>query len=371
MRTVSSAMTALAAFLFVLSFAAPDARAAEEPAATRTVTDQLGRTVTIPRDVRRVVITGILPIPSVFCVVDGSGEKIVGMAPASMGAAENSMLKTFYPEVLKASTSFMKGDGSINIEELSTLRPDVVFCHADSGEHELIAKSGIPVVAMRTSSSANGNALETVNGWVDLLGDVLDRRDRAQALQSSGYRMLGEMTSRLWVVPEEKKPTALILYNHSERSIVVSGSNFFGDFWIRAAGGVNAAGGLTGRPEVSMEEIYTWDPDYIFITNFSPTLPEDLLNNTVPGQDWSQLKAVKNGNVVKIPIGIYRWFPPSTDSPVMIKWMAQKLHPDVFSYYDMEDVTRDYYREFYGYELNSEEMRAIFKPIRESARGFN
>ena len=364
--TVRAAIVAVVLGLFVVH----SSSLAAQPE-TRTVVDQLGRTVTIPSEVKRVVITGILPIPSVFCVVDGSGEKIVGMAPASMGAAENSMLRVFYPEVLKASTSFMKQEGSINLEELSNLHPDVVFCSADSGEHETVEKAGIPVIAIRASSAANGNALETVNGWVDVLGDVLNKRDRAEKLKSFGYQMLGEVASRLWVVPEEDKPSALILFNHTEKVIRVSGRNFFGDFWIKTAGGTNVADGLTGRPEITIEEIYNWDPDYIFITNFSPTLPEDLIDNAVPGQDWSQLKAVKNGKVFKMPIGIYRWFPPSTDSPIVIKWMAQKLHPEVFSYYDMHDVASDYYREFYGYELKPEEVKAIFSPIRESAKGYN
>lgn len=344
--------------------------AASPARAMRTITDQLGREVAIPEPIGRVVITGILPIPSVFCIVDGSGEKIVGMAPASMGAAENSMLRIFYPEVLNASTSFMRQEGSINLEELSNLRPDVVFCSADSGEHEVVAKTGIPVVAIRASSAANGNALETVNGWVDLLGDVLGKRDRAKTLKAAGYEMLGEVASKLWLVPEDKRPSVLFLFNHTDKIIRASGRDFFGDFWIRAAGGVNAAAELTGRPEISMEEVYNWNPDYIFITNFSPTLPKDILNNAIPGQDWSHVKAVREGRVFKMPIGIYRWFPPSTDSPVVVKWMAQKLHPEVFSYYDMNEVTRGYYRRFYGHELTPEELRAIFNPTRDTAKGY-
>ena len=48
-----------------------------------------------------------------------------------------------------------------------------------------------------------------------------------------------------------------------------------------------------------MEQIYEWDPDIIYITNFSPYQPEDLINNTIEGNDWSSVKAVKEGKVYK------------------------------------------------------------------------
>lgn len=72
-----------------------------------------------------------------------------------------------------------------------------------------------------------------------------------------------------------------------------------------------------------MEQIYAWNPDIIFITNFTETQPADLLENKVDGQDWSQVKAVQEGKVYKIPLGIYRWFPPS-GGPINVKVVSAK-----------------------------------------------
>ena len=139
---------------------------------------------------------------------------------------------------------------------------------------------------------------------------------------------------------------------------------------IKAAGGINAAAELTGPTSVNMEQIYEWDPDIIIITTFTETMPEDLYNNTIDGQDWSQVSAVLNGKVIKEPLGVYRWFPPSGDAPLMLKWMAQTLHPDKFTY-DMKEEIKAYYEEFYNYTLDDAQVEGILNADPQAAKGAN
>ena len=117
-----------------------------------------------------------------------------------------------------------------------------------------------------------------------------------------------------------------------------------------------------------MEQVYEWNPDIIILTTFTSTMPEDLYNNTIDGQDWSQVAAVKNGRVYKEPLGVYRWFPPSGDAPLMLKWMAQTIHPDKFTY-DMKEEIRAYYEEFYQYTLTDEQTEGILAANPEAAKG--
>jgi iron complex transport system substrate-binding protein len=90
-------------------------------------------------------------------------------------------------------------------------------------------------------------------------------------------------------------------------------------------------------------------------------MPEDLYDNSIDGQDWSQITAVKERRVYRIPLGIYRWYPPSLDGPLMLKWMARKNYPDLFTY-DMEDEIRAYFKEFHHYTLSDSEIEAILEP---------
>ena len=116
-----------------------------------------------------------------------------------------------------------------------------------------------------------------------------------------------------------------------------------------------------------MEQIYEWDPDIIYITNFSPYQPEDLINNTIEGNDWSSVKAVKEGKVYKFPLGMYRWFPPASDTPLVLKWLATKNQPELFADIDMEQEVRDYYKRFYNVELTDEDIDQIFNPSSEAS----
>jgi iron complex transport system substrate-binding protein len=119
---------------------------------------------------------------------------------------------------------------------------------------------------------------------------------------------------------------------------------------------------------VNMEQIYQWDPEIIYITNFSETMPEDLMGNKVKGQDWSRIRAIKEKKVYKIPLGIYRWYPPCTDSPLMLKWMARKNHPEKFQEMSIEKEIKTYYQKFYKYQLNEKQIKRILNPPREAAR---
>ena len=82
---------------------------------TITIVDHNDNTVTLPAECERIVVCDILPLPSVLAVFFNSADKIVGMAEASMTAAENSLLGELYPEILNAETGFISGS-EVNVE---------------------------------------------------------------------------------------------------------------------------------------------------------------------------------------------------------------------------------------------------------------
>lgn len=50
---------------------------------------------------------------------------------------------------------------------------------------------------------------------------------------------------------------------------------------------------------MTMEQIYNWNPEMIFVTNFTKAQPDDLYNNTIGANDWNAVNAVKNKRVIK------------------------------------------------------------------------
>ena len=97
-----------------------------EEAATKIVVDHAGVEVEVPTKIDRIVVGNTLPLASVLSVYLGGAEKIVGMHPASMGAAESGLLSEIYPEILEAETDFINGS-EINIEDLPNNAPLTVL----------------------------------------------------------------------------------------------------------------------------------------------------------------------------------------------------------------------------------------------------
>jgi iron complex transport system substrate-binding protein len=119
-----------------------------------------------------------------------------------------------------------------------------------------------------------------------------------------------------------------------------------------------------------MEQIYKWNPDLVFITNFTPAMPEDLYNDSYSNYDWSVVNAVENKQVFKLPLGSYRTYTPGVDTPLTLLWMAKTAYPGLFADVDMKQETRSYYFDIYGITLTDEQIDSMYHSTREAAAGF-
>ncbi len=342
------------------------AEASEAESGTRTIVDHTGAEVTLPAEINRVVISSILPLPSVYCLFRGTAEDVVGIHPSSMAAAENSYLINVFPELADADTGFVE-NGEVNVEELLALEPDVVFYSAaNTDEREMYDNAGITAVGFSTTM-ADFDCVETYANWIALLGEIYGETETANEIIEAGRETAAEIKAVTDEIADEDRPSVLILFNYDNGIIRTSGSGFFGQYWIETAGGRNVAAELTSTPEINMEQIYEWDPDIILITNFSPYLPEDLYNNTIEGHDWSNVSAVKNGQVYKFPLGMYRWFPPSSDTPLALMWLAKTIQPELFTELDLDTEIKDYYEKYYNVTLTDDDLADIYNPAREAS----
>ncbi|OBW56996.1 ABC transporter substrate-binding protein [Solibacillus silvestris] len=334
----------------------------------KIVIDQAGTEVTIPAEVNSIVSGGILPYFHTWYVATNSAKEIVGMHPNSYNAAENSILSKMAPDILNADTSFVQ-NGEMNVEELMKINPDVFFEIAtDEKSIEQARNAGINTVAIKAIDAAAAEPLATFNSWLKLTGEIASTTERADKFIEIGTAVQNEIYEKIDGLTKEQKPNALMMYQLSEQAITVGGKNFFGNQWLNATGANDVAeNDVTGRKDVNMEQIYNWNPEIIYLTNFTEIQPEDLYNNTIPGQDWSEVEAVKNKQVYKIPLGIYRWFPPSGDAPLMLKWLASNNQPELFDY-DMNAEIKNYYKDFYGYDVTDEEVEQILHPSSDAAK---
>lgn len=336
---------------------------------SRMIVDELNREVEI-NSTERLVMGSVLPYFSTWFVATNSTEEIVGIHPNSYNAAAHSILKDISPTITSAKTNFIE-NGEINIEQLLSLNPDVFFeAAAQEKTVKKVAETGITTVALDTATDSL-DPLDTFKRWLKITGEITGTTERpdqilaeAEANQKAIYDTLDAANLK-----EEDKPRVFFLQYHSDGEISTAGTNMHGNRWLDATGGIDVAAeaGIDGVKAINMEQVYDMNPDIIFITNFTETQPEDLINNTFKGQDWSQVKAVQDGKVYKMPLGIYRWYPPSGDAPLMLKWMSQKLYPELFTH-DMNVEIKDYYKRYYGYDLTDDQVHGILNPSSEAAK---
>ena len=339
---------------------------------TITVVDHTGEEVTVPREINRIATLSIYPLPSVITMFLGSADKIVGVHPVSMSAAENGVLSKLFPEFLNADTGYMQGD-DLNIEALMELKPDVVFYTAENtAQKEMLDTAGIPAIGI-SATAWDYDIIKTYDEWISVLSQMFPEQDKTQVVSEYSQKVYDMIQERTANLAGEEKTRALFLFQYDDSAMITSGKHFFGQYWAPAGGGVNVAEGLgelNSAATISMEQVYEWDPDVIYITNFTPTQPDDLYNNAVGGDDWSNVKAVKDRNVYKMPLGSYRTYTPGTDTPLTLMWMAKTMYPDIFEDIDMNQEVKDYYKEIYGVELSDEDVTSMFNPSSDAAGGF-
>ena len=364
-RTAISLITAAAA-------AAALPRGALAAGKTRIVVDDNGDRVEVPEQIERVVVTNILPLASALTAYLNDGSRIVGMHPASWSAAKNGLLGELYPEVLKADTSFIQG-AALNVEALLALRPDVVLFNAsDRRMIDMIRGAGLAAYAMSTSKW-NYDVLETHRQWMRSLEALFpESKGKGALIDAESRRIAGFIAKRTSSIPKEERARIFFVFRYDAKGIVTSGKHFFGQYWCDAVGGVNVAGEMeawNSNAAVGMEEIYGYDPDVIFVTNFTAAMPEDLYKNRIGSADWSPVKAVREKRVYKMPLGIYRSYTPSADTPLTLLWMAKKVYPELFADVNLEAAVKDYYARVFNVKLTDGQVRAMFFPEARASEG--
>ncbi len=324
----------------------------------RIVTDDLNREVDVPDTVTRAVVADIYPLASNLALFLKGPEKIVGIHPVSMAAVKGRLLGELWPKMTQIETGFMKGS-EVNVETLLALEPDVVFVNANN--KALIAKLndlGVKALAVSTNKY-DYNVLKTFEGWMRLLQSVwpeIKVADAAKLETDAIVKLVQERTAGV-----KTKARVFFLVNYDNRRIVTSSQRFFGQFWASASGAVNVAESIeaeSANAVVNMEQVYAFNPDVVFITNFTKAEPETLYANT--WHDWTPVKAVADKRIYKMPLGVYRSYTPAADSPLTLLWMAKTLYPEQFADIDIKELAKAFYKNVFGLELTDTQVESLY-----------
>ena len=321
----------------------------------RTITDLAGNTVEIPQaeDINKVIIVAPPLVPTFASVVKDSS-KLVGMHPMVLTNTNKEILAEMLPNYESINTTFLTGFAS-NAEEVLKMDPDIILVYGDA-QKEGLENVDIPVVDFFIQDQQN----ESWSVKIDtLMREIFD--EDGMTIETEWADSKEIVSPIIDNLQDGEKKTGLMIMSNTGDAITVRGAGTYGDDWLTKSGLVNVASELEGDSvEVTMEQIYEWDPDIIYIFRGMPS--ESYINNSIDGQDWSLTSAFANGTIYDMPVGVFNWGAPNADSPLTLQWMVMKNYPGNLDESAFKDRVKTYYERQYGIELTDENVESILKP---------
>lgn len=319
--------------------------------ADRTVTDQLGREVAIPDTIDRAVV---LQHHTLDVIVQlNAQDQVAGVVHGWEGLL-GKRFERLAPEFSGLATP---GElTKVNVEELLSLDPDVVFITHYAPEEMVrqIEDAGIPVIQIAFFSVPesergklnpvleNEKAAYTqgLTEAVGLVGEVFGKQAAAQKLNDYIMEKRGIIDERTAELPQDGR-TSMYMANPDMHTY---GSGKYTGVIMELAGGLNVAREVDGYAKVEMEQVLSWDPDVVIVQDRYEEVADQIREDPA----WRTVSAVAQDRVVVTPEYVKPWGHPVPESVALGElWMAKVLHPDLFEDIDMQQEAQAFYHEFY------------------------
>ncbi|SJZ87980.1 ABC transporter substrate-binding protein [Consotaella salsifontis] len=337
-------------------------------AETVTVTDVTGRTVKVETPVERVILgegrqiyfVAALDREAPFKRVVGWRDDLAKADPETYAAYLEK-----YPEIAKLPTFGGMKDGTFDVEQAVSLKPDVILMNVDAktateeaGYIQTLEKVGIPLVYVDFREKPMVNTEPSMR----LIGKLFGKEEVAEDFIKFRKQSIAAVTD---VLDREKPKRPLVFMEraggYSDDCCMSFGDENFGKM-VEIAGGINMAKDIIPGTfgTVNPEQIIASNPDQVIITGGN-------WEGYVPGGDWvgvgygadvalarkklealtkrpafTGIKAVKNGQVH----AIWHQFYNNPYQFVAIQEMAKWLHPDLFRDLDPEATFKELHARF-------------------------
>ena len=274
-----------------------------------TVTDDLGRTITLDKAPQRIV--SLAPSNTEILFDLGLGDKVVG--------------DTIYDDYPAAAVNkpHVGGYADIDVEKVVSLAPDLILAE-DIDKADVIPtleKMGYKVYALVPHN------LDEIIASVSTIGRLTGANIEAKSITADMQKRIKAVTDKTAGLKDNQKPR--VLYVIWQDPIMSSGSDTPIYDMINKAGGTNVAPDVTGFPTISLESVLAADPQVV-ICNVDPTYPGGdaplVFFQTEPR--LKGIAASASGKIYGINASL-------TNRPVPriiegFEWMAAMIHPELF-----------------------------------------
>ena len=294
--------------LIALNLAACAPAVPANDAAGLTLTDGLGRTVTLASPAQRVV--SLAPSNTEILFALGAGDKVVGRDEVSD-----------YPEEVK-SLPTVGGWSGFSSEAIVALKPDLVLA-SEINTPELVSE--LEDLGLTVYYLPNPKTLEDLYVNIETVA-TLTGRDPTKLTDSLKARVT---TVDEKIAPLSARPTVFYEVDATDPSKPYTvGPGTFIDLLIGRAGGQNVvtlAGITDPYPQISLEQLVVAPPDIILLGD---ALYGTTAETVAARPGWDSLTAVIDGNIFPFDDNLVsRPGPRLVDG---LEALAKLLHPEIF-----------------------------------------
>ena len=308
------------------------APAAAETAVTYplTVTDQLGREVTIETE-PKTLASGYY-ISTSLLIALGVQDELVGVEAK---ADKRTIYSLSAPEL--QSLPSIGTAKEFDLEGCAALTPDLVIVPAKLKDSiPQMEELGLTVLAVKPEDQ------DKLYGAIDLLAQATNTVARGEELKSA---IEDNLFSLHEAIGDAEAPTVYMAGNSSV--LQTAGPAMYQNYMIENAGGLNAAASVedTYWAEVSYEQVLDWDPDYIILASDADYDVDSVLNDAA----LADCTAVKEGHVYQLPHAIEAVDSPVPGSFLGSVYLGSVLHPEQVSEQFYHDCADAFYTTYYGF----------------------
>ncbi len=318
--------------------------AAEVPAAgSVTITDVVGRTVTLDAPAKKIVGTHN-PTMNQAIILGGGGKYIAGFGNKKMAG---ELYKLVYPELENDVPQIGKGK-EINFETVLGLQPDLALLpERFADQAEKFEEVGIKAAVVLPNQESFDTIKESLQRVAVLLGE------EERAAQINAFFDAKVEDAKAIAAQGSLKPKMLYLGGSSPLS--VANGAMLQSVMMETVGGVNVAKDVAGEGdfiEVSIEEIVGWNPEIVYVPVFASYKVEDILNDPA----WQSVQAVKDKKVYQFPSKLEPWDYPTPSVCLGLAWLIHNVYPELYTADQLLQDSQEYYNMVYGQTFTAEQL---------------
>lgn len=338
MKKVVSILLCLVLMNGLVSLMGCSSKEKEPNISTRTVIDISGAEIEVPAQIDKYCVLYSSAI-SICALLDKNMEHMC-MCPTIYGGWISRICPGVEDHIIAVNKK------TVTAEQIIEAGTQVVFYSSSTNQETIAALQEVGIPCINVGMKTADDLLKVV----DIVASVFDTdyaKSTATAYKEKfGYYQDYTKTCVQYISKDARK-SILVIGNLTD--ITGFGEKSYEAYWTTVAGLDYILPSNDGADKVNltMEQVFEFDPDAVVV---------ETLDTSVLTEDsaWLTLRAYEDGKLLAVPCAFDNWSKPGAESMMVYLWALNMFYPDYAGELDLTTEVRNFYRDFYGYDMSEE-----------------